>query len=86
MKTFNPLLISLLGGISVSLEQLQDCRKVLNDFTQLLQDFNPRNEENVKNFLKALKYAIKMGTRETLFTRLDRHKSSLQLALTALSL
>lgn len=75
-----------LGGVSISFRQLEGCRKVLRDFASLLEQYNPRSKENVKNFFKAMQYSLKAGSRETLLDRLERHKSSLQLALVALSL
>ena len=80
------LLIEIVDGVTVSIKQLDECRKVLQDFTNLFQQYNPRTRENIGNFLKALKFALKMGNRESILSRLERHKGSLQLALIALSL
>ena len=73
-------------GVIVSTNQLNKCRKLLQDVIDLFQQYNPQTRENVGNFLKALKFALKMDNRESIMSRLDRHKGSLQLIIMALSL
>lgn len=75
-----------IGVIGLSLEQLQECKRVLLDFEMLLKKHAPSNAKNYAQCLKALLWAAKKGKKGDIISRLERHKNTLELALLAVSM
>ena len=86
VKLSSPSLLIGLVVIKLTEDQLMDCEEALQTLITFLRKFISHTQEPVTNFIKSLKYALKDDTRESLFSRLQRIKSSLQITLEALSM
>ncbi|KAF8245541.1 hypothetical protein K440DRAFT_587008, partial [Wilcoxina mikolae CBS 423.85] len=62
---------------------LSDIRKTLNDILELLSRFKTREGKSVRNLGKKLLWPLVADESRELFDRIDRHKNTLQIALSA---
>jgi hypothetical protein len=69
----------------VTIEQLATCKTDLEEFAELLTKFNPRASKSIQNCLKKLVWGLKNGKRGNIIKRLERHKTTLELAMIGLS-
>ena len=76
--------LTRLDAVDLSLEQLQDCKTVLGEFAVLLQKHEPRSRNDMTKCLKSLVGALKAKKRDAVISRLERHKSKLELTLLGL--
>lgn len=72
------------GAAELALRELQKCKAILGEFADLLEKYDPRNTKHEAKGLKALVSALKKGSRESMMSRLERHKQALILALMGL--
>lgn len=72
------------GSVDSVLSELQKCRALLNEFVDILERYDPHNMKQGAKGLKALVFVLKKGSRDSMISRLERHKQVLILALMGL--
>jgi hypothetical protein len=76
----------MLGALLVSLDQLRGYQEVLEEFSQFLKKHDPSDSKNLEKCLKSLVWSLKNGKRGNVLKRLERYKSTLELALLGISM
>jgi hypothetical protein len=76
----------LLDPTVISIEALDECKDILEEFIGLLNQYNPRTSKNIGNCLKALLWALRKDSIKCVIDRLERHKSNFELTLLTLSM
>ena len=72
------------GSADSVLGELQKCSALLSEFADTLEKYDPHNTKQGAKGLKALVFALKKGSRDSMMSRLERHKQVLILALMGL--